>query len=85
MRKVELFQEEVDVVIVGLEGPSSLTPEKTACLQRPHSLVALNRQEIVLVFVCRVFIPTPERNKLCQHLLPEGTLHLTGMMASGAT
>ena len=54
-------------------------------VQRRHSLVGLNRQEIDLFFVCRVLIPTPERNKLCQHLVPEGMLHLKGMLASGAT
>ena len=95
---IELFRQEVDLVIVGLEGPSSLTPffnsmpqgkdgnwlNERSCVQSRHSLEGLNRQEIDLVFVCRVCIPTPERNNLCQHLVPEGMLHVKGMMASGA-
>ena len=54
-------------------------------VQRRHSLVEVNLQERDLIFSCRGFIPLPERNKLCQHLVLEGTRHREGMMASGVT
>ena len=40
--------------------------------------------EIDFAFVGRGFIPIPERNKLSQHLVLEGTRHLEGQMASVA-
>ena len=53
-------------------------------LQRRYVPVVLNRQEIDLVLVGRIFIPKPERNELCQHPVPEGTLHIEGQVASVA-
>ena len=47
-------------------------------------LVELIRQEIDFVLVGRGFIPKPERTKLCQHLLAEGSRHLECQMASVA-